>query len=293
MIRRRVAALVGARSPGRPGQKAEGRRVAVRRGGAQRTGLLRGGLPGLALALGLAGTAGAWEEPRSGYEFLPPEVQQMQDDEFANPGMFAVEEGREAFNEPGFNGKACASCHGADGEKLDPQAIARYPIYDAEKDAPRTLQQQVNRCREYQLEELPLPYDDRRLVLLETFVRYKARGAKVNVDIDGPLRPFYEAGRALYRTRIGQLQMACTHCHDQYTGAHLRDQVLNQGQVNGFPAYRLMANRISSVQRKFRDCFVTLRARPYAPGSEAFINLELYTTARGNGLPIETPGIRR
>lgn len=32
---------------------------------------------------------------------------------------------------------------------------------------------------------------------------------------------------------------------------------------------------------------------PVSVGSEEFINLEVYLNARGNGLPIETPGIRR
>lgn len=246
----------------------------------------------LSLALAFAGTASAWDQPRSGYEYMPEEMRQMQDDEFANPGMFAVDEGRSLFNEPGFNGKSCASCHGGDGEKLDTAAVARFPVYNEENDRPRTLQRQINACRD-RTDDFPLPYDDPKLVLLETFVRYKARGEEVNVAIDGPLRPYYERGRDLYNERIGQLQMSCTHCHDQYVGTSLRDQVLNQGQVNGFPTYRLMVNRISSLHRKFRDCFVTLRARPYPPGSEEFIALEVYTTARGNGLPIETPGIRR
>ena len=45
-------------------------------------------------------------EPRSGYEFIKPETRVMQDDDFANPGLLAVERGEELFNEKHEKGKA-------------------------------------------------------------------------------------------------------------------------------------------------------------------------------------------
>ncbi|MEJ2344618.1 MAG: hypothetical protein P8090_04275, partial [Gammaproteobacteria bacterium] len=62
------------------------------------------------------GTARALE-PQSDYELLSDDLKQMQNDEFANPGMLTVEKGRTLFAKPGYNGKACASCHGKDGAK--------------------------------------------------------------------------------------------------------------------------------------------------------------------------------
>jgi sulfur-oxidizing protein SoxA len=243
--------------------------------------------------MGALGAARAWEQPVSGYAYLPEQLQAMQDDLIENPGIFVVEDGRALFNTPGEAGVSCASCHGADGEGLDPRQIARYPVYSAELGGPVTLQRRIDVCREERMDEFPLPYDDPDLVRLETFVRSKARGEPVNVDADGPLRPYYEAGKQLYHTRIGQLDVACSHCHDMYVDTRLRDQMLNQGHTNAFPAFRLLTSDISSLHRKLRDCFATLRAMPYTFGSEEFINLEVYLNARGNGLPIETPGIRR
>ncbi|NIR60969.1 MAG: sulfur oxidation c-type cytochrome SoxA [Gammaproteobacteria bacterium] len=242
-------------------------------------------------ALVLGGAQG-WDEPVSGYRFLSPAVQRMQDDELANPGMLTVEQGRALFHEPGYNGRSCASCHGENGARLDPQEIARYPRYDEARGAPLTLQQRIDMCRVEHLDEFPLRYDADELVRLETYVRYLARGEPVDVDVSGPMRAHYEAGRELYHARIGQLQMACHHCHDVYYGQRLRDQTLTQGQVNGFPIYRLTTGEVSSLHRKFRNCYATLRARPYPPGSEEYIDLEVYVTARGNGLPIETPAVR-
>jgi len=61
------------------------------------------------------------QSPRSGYDYLKESTREMQDDEFANPGMVEVEKGRKLFNTPGDNDKTCATCHGEDGENLDPK----------------------------------------------------------------------------------------------------------------------------------------------------------------------------
>ena len=65
------------------------------------------------------------QQPVSGYDYLTPEMQEMQDDEFGNPGMLAVDAGAELFTTPGNNRKSCADCHDADGSKLNADHIAR------------------------------------------------------------------------------------------------------------------------------------------------------------------------
>lgn len=232
------------------------------------------------------------EQPRSGYEYLTKSTQEMQDDEFANPGMVEVEKGRKLFNTPGGNDKTCATCHGENGEKLDTRKIASYPVYNHEFKEPYTLQMQINLCWEDQLDNVPFIYDCVDLVALETFVRYKARGEEVNVDVSGALKPYYEAGMELYNTRFGQLDMSCAQCHDNYAGQKLRGQILTQGQTNGFPEYRLGSGRITSLHRRIRECFISFRAEPFDLGSEENINLEIFLHARGNGLKIETPAVR-
>lgn len=232
------------------------------------------------------------ETPRSGYEYLTESTREMQDDEFANPGMVEVEKGQKLFNTPGFNDKTCATCHGKNGEKLNPKKIAQYPVYNEEFGEPFTLQKQINLCWEDQLDNIPFIYDCEELVALEAFVRHKARGETINVDVTGALKPYYEAGKELYNRRFGQLDMACKHCHDYYAGKKLRGQVLSQGHSNGFPEYRLGSGRITSLHRRLQECFISFRAIPFAKGSEEFINLEVYLNARGNGLKIETPAVR-
>jgi sulfur-oxidizing protein SoxA len=237
--------------------------------------------------------SGAYAQPpRSGYEFLTESTREMQDDEFANPGMVEVEKGRILFNTPGDNDKTCATCHGQNGEKLNPKKIAQFPVFNQEFNEPFTLQKQINLCWEDQLDNVPFIDDCVEVVALETFVRHKAKGETVNVDINGALKPYYEAGKELYNTRFGQLDMACKHCHDYNAGKKLRGQVLSQGHSNGFPEYRLGTGRITSLQRRLRECFVSFRATPFNFGAEEWINLEVYLHARGNGLKIETPAVR-
>ncbi len=230
--------------------------------------------------------------PISGYAFLTSESRAMQDDEFANPGMTAVDEGRRLFNQPGENDKRCADCHGSDGETLDTGRIAAYPRYNEVMQQPFTLQDQINFCAEERMDNIPWVYDCRELVALETFVRFKARGERINVRTDGPIRPWYEAGERLYHTRFGQVNAACHLCHEQHQGQYLRGQILSQGQSNGFPEYRLGSGKVTSLHGRFSECMRSFRAEPFEPGAREYIELEVYLNARGNGLPIETPAVR-
>jgi len=231
-------------------------------------------------------------EAVSGYYFLSPMTQEMQDDEFANPGMDAVEHGRELFHGVGNSGKSCASCHGEDGDKMNIKNVARYPVYNENELRPYTLQDQINLCWEDKLDNTPFVYDCKEVVALETYVRFLARGETVNVDIGGPMKAHYESGRELYHTRFGQIDMACVHCHVYHQGQRMRGQVLSQGHSNGFPEYRLGSGRITSLHKRFSECFVSFRAQPFDRGSDEFIDLEVYINARGNGLKIETPAVR-
>lgn len=248
----------------------------------------------IVLLCAVAGAIGmAPAEPLSGYAFLDDSTRAMQDDDFENPGMVAVDRGGELFHElRDSEVHSCSDCHAEDGAELDPKAIARYPVFDRNLGGLVTLQQRINHCWEIHLDRFPLSPDDSALIALETFVRHLAKGEKVDVQTGGEMAPLIARGEALYGTRFGQLDMACRHCHVQHQGQMLRGQRLSQGQANGFPEYRLGRGRITSFQQRLSECFVSFRAEPFEAGSEEYRLLELYVTSRGNGLPIETPAVR-
>ncbi len=246
---------------------------------------------GLACVLA-ASTMASADQPRSGYEYLQQESRDMQDDDFLNPGMQSVDSGAELFNQPGSSGESCGSCHGENGARLDPERIAMYPVYDEKLEKPVTLQQRILIEWEERLGNKPMKYDSNEALELEVFVRHLARGEKVNVQTSGPMQPAYEKGKEIYQTRSGQLDMACTNCHDVYPGQKIRANTLSQGQSNGFPAYRLSNGRINGLQSRFNQCYQQFRAEEMPPGNDDYVALEVYVNARGNGLPIETPGVR-
>jgi sulfur-oxidizing protein SoxA len=242
------------------------------------------------LALGWA-TVGA-AETLSGYAYLTPEMQELQDDEFGNPGQLTVDQGHTLFAAAGARRQSCSSCHGDGGSDLDSKRIASYPLYDPDHDRPLTLRGQVLQCWAERLGNPPLAYADERALQLETFVRSRARGETVAVEIDENLQPFYDAGEKLYRTRWGQVDIACHQCHDYHAGGTFRGQVLSQGQSNGFPAYRFTTGHTVGLQERITECLTSLRAEPYPAGSEEYLSLEVYMGVRSNGLKIETPAIR-
>jgi len=254
---------------------------------------MRQGIAGLllvVLAPGLPLVAGA--ETLSGYTYLTPEMQALQDDDFGNPGLLAVDQGRALFAAAGENGQSCSSCHGADGVDLNSRRIASYPVYDTRQDRPLTLRAQVLQCWTERLGNPPLDHADERALQLEAFVRYRARGETVAVEIDADMQPYYEAGEKLYRTRWGQVDIACHQCHDYHAGRTFRGQIMTQGQSNGFPAYRFTSGQTVGLQERITECLTNLRAQPYPAGSDEYLALEVYMNARSNGLKIETPAIR-
>ena len=252
------------------------------------------------LSLGFAGIAltqdrewGIYQagEKRSGYTFAQPETQQMQDDDFENPAFLLVDAAVELWDTPeGEAGKACADCH-QDVESLEGVGT-RYPVYHEASGKMMNLEQRINHCRMENMKAEAWKYDSNQLLGMTALVKLQSRGMPMNVAIDGPAAPFYEKGKAFYNERRGQLDLACTHCHEDHAGQQLRANILSQGQPNGFPTYRLKWQNVGSLHRRLRGCNRQVRATPFKAGSEEYVNLELFISHRANGLPVETPSVR-
>ena len=59
---------------------------------------------------------------------------------------------------------------------------------------------------------------------------------------------------AIYFKAHGQMNLACTQCHDQNWGKRLLAETISQGHGNAFPAYRLEWQSVGSLQRRIRAC---------------------------------------
>jgi L-cysteine S-thiosulfotransferase len=229
---------------------------------------------------------------KSGREFLTPDTQAQQDDLTLNPGMLWVEQGEKLWAEAaGPQGKSCASCH---GEVSSLKGVAaRYPAYDPSLRRLLNLEGRIQQCRTEHQGGKALAYESQELLALTTVVAHQSRGMPFEVASDGPARPFFGAGRAMYFAQQGQLNLSCAQCHDENWGKRLRSDRISQGQPNGFPAYRLEWQTLGSLHRRLRACFQGVRAEPFAAGSSEFVALELFLAARARGLPVETPAVRR
>jgi sulfur-oxidizing protein SoxA len=227
----------------------------------------------------------------SGWHFREDDTQSMQADTFDNPGMIAVDQAMDAWNTvEGSAEKSCASCH--EGPEAMEGVRAVYPKWNEEAGEVRTLAMQINDCRTNQMGADAYKYDSAPMAAMEALISVQSRGMPVNVAIDGPVAETWEKGKELYYTRTGQLELSCANCHEDNYGNYIRADHLSQGQINGFPTYRLKNAKLNTVHGRFKGCVRDTRAETYAPGSPEFVALELYVASRGNGLSVEGPSVR-
>jgi L-cysteine S-thiosulfotransferase len=231
-------------------------------------------------------------ERRSGYDFMSRETRAMQDDETANPATLWVLEGAALWQRKvGEAGRACADCHG-DARTSMKGAAARHPVFDAARGRPVSLEQRINACRVDRQQAPALAWESRDLLALTVFVARQSRGLPIDMPVDGRTQPFLDAGRATFERRQGQLNLACSQCHDDHWGRQLAGNVIPQAHPTGYPIYRLEWQSVGSLQRRLRNCLVGMRAEAYDYGAPELVDLELYLMWRARGMTFEAPGVR-
>ena len=262
------------------------------------TGLLRHCLLILMLAFA-AGTSHAQRaalkpQPlKSGLEFTGAEVRDLQQDDFANPGMLWITRGEALWQEPaGGEGKSCATCHG-DIKTSMQGAATRYPRIDEGGARLINLEGRIQQCRELRQQASPFKYESAELLALTAYVAQQSRGMPMNTVINWQNRHNFEAGRAMYSRRMGQLNLSCAQCHQENWGKKLGPETMSQGHGVAYPIYRLEWQTMGSLHRRFRSCLSGVRAELLPQGAPELLDLELYLAWRSSGLPIETPGVRR
>jgi sulfur-oxidizing protein SoxA len=250
----------------------------------------------LALASGMAFAQSPerkLSELKSGLAFQGTAVRKLQADDFSNPGMLWVERGEKLWSDAGNPAaKSCASCHGEVRGGMKSVAT-RYPSLDARLGRVLDLEARINECRVTHQRTAPLAYESDELLGLTALIARQSRGLPMSVVVSGGAQAVLETGRTLYYQRMGQMNLACTHCHEQNWGRTLLAEPVSQGHGAGYPAYRLEWQRIGSLQRRLRACMAGIRAELPAFGSDDLVALELFLAWRAQGLPVEAPAVRR
>lgn len=226
----------------------------------------------------------------SGWRFRSSETQSLQTDDFENPAFAAVEEAIAEFEKvDGEAGKSCASCHTIEDFK---GLRASLPRWNEKLGKPETLEMIINRSRTEHMQAEAWKWEAPQMLGMTAYIGLQSRGQPVDVQTDGPMEEWAAKGKDIYYQRVGQLDMACSNCHEDNYGNMIRADHLSQGQINGFPVYRLKWGGLGSTHRRFKGCMKNIRATPFKVGSDEFIALELYVASRGEGLSVETPSVR-
>lgn len=227
-------------------------------------------------------------ERRSSYDMMSAETKAMQDEDTSNPAMLSVLEGQELWNRKvGAANRACSDCH----RDSMTGVAARYPAFDKKRGEPVNLEGRINICRTEHQQAPALALEGRELLALTAYIARQSRGIPIESS-DARLTPFIDRGRALFKARQGQLNLACSQCHDDNWGQKLAGIPMPQGHPTGYPVYRLEWQTIGSLQRRLRNCMIGMRAEPYAFGAPEYVALETYLMWRARGMALESPGVR-
>jgi sulfur-oxidizing protein SoxA len=256
----------------------------------------------VAVALGAGAVALAQPQParglapdqlRSGLSFAGPDVQRLQADAFANPGLLWLTRGEALWGQAAGPLKhSCQDCHGRQTESMRGVA-ARYPRLAPNTGQLVNLEDQIRTCRTQRQRATDWAFESDELLAMALYVTEASRGLPLQMSPDPQLGMHLQAGAALYQGRQGQLNLSCAQCHDQQQGRRLYSDRLSQGQPNGYPVYRLEWQTLGSLERRLRSCYAGIRAEPPPWGDLRMRQLALYLTWRGEGLPIEVPAVRK
>lgn len=227
----------------------------------------------------------------SGWLYREDETRDLERDDFDNPGMVYVDRGLDLWNSAiGKNGESCAGCHEGPESMAGLRAVT--PRVDEKTGALMTVENYIDKCVTERMGLESWNWTGNEMKDMLALISMQSRGMIVNVAIDGPAAPFWEKGKELYYTRFGQLEMSCANCHEDNQGMFIRADHLSQGQINGFPTYRLKDAGILSAQQRFVGCVRDTRAETFKPNSDEFKALELFVASRGNGLSVEGVAVR-
>lgn len=207
---------------------------------------------------------------RSGLEYSSVEIRRLQASDAENPGMLWVDAGEKLF------AAQCASCHAS-----MKGVAARYP---------RVVDGKVVTLEAMVRHRVPFAYESDDLLGLTAYIAYQSRGMAIGGHLSAS---DVETGKSEYYRRRGQMNLACTHCHDANAGKRLGPETISEGQPNGYPAYRLRWQTLGSLERRLRACFSGVHAEMPAYGDELLGQLQAYLAWRGRGLPIEAPAVRQ
>jgi len=229
----------------------------------------------------------------SGQAFLSPSLKAMQSDASTNPISLWLEQGRSLWT--GTAGQvSCAKCHGA--VETMRGAATQFPKWSVKQQKLINLEDQILTCSE----RTPRPLkslENAELLSLSALLHLSSAGLPFQISPQEEIQQRWQlelnAGAKIFTTRMGRMNLACTHCHDLNIGKTMRADVISPGHPTGFPIFKLSWQSMGSIDRRLRACYSGVQAEVPAPGSPELRQLELFLKSRAQGMAIEGPSLRR
>ena len=207
------------------------------------------------------------------------------------PFVDDIERGKKIWDAPFANGKRFADCFPDGGRNV----VGNYPAFDPARGKVVTFEMALNDCRRANGEP-ELAYGQHHpMGVLTAYARTLSDGMPINVRVDSPAaREKYEAGKALFFRRIGQLNAACAGCHLVNAGNTMRMEMISPalGHAAHWPIFR-GGEELMTFQGRFKRCMEQMRAVPYGYASEEWNNLEYFLSYLSNGIPLHSSVFRK
>lgn len=247
----------------------------------------------------LAAQSAPWptDPSLSGNAFLSPGLMALQADPANSPITLWVDKGQALWSErAGPAGASCMGCHG-DLQGLR-QAVASFPRLGTDGRSLVNLEDQIIACRA-RTGRTGARLEDDDVLALSTALHHAARGTPIQIQppADAQLAASWQAhlgqGARLFATRLGRINLACVHCHEQMVGRQMRADVVSPGHPTGFPIYRMSWQKPGTLDRRLRACYSGVQATIPPAGAPELRALELYLKVRAAGKPLDGPSIRR
>ena len=221
---------------------------------------------------------------------MAPQTKAMQDDPTLNPATFWIMDGESMWTQkPSPQSPSCSECH--EQVKLSMKGVsATFP--KAVKGRLLNLDGQINQCRTTKQQQPAWPLESKALLAMSVLIANQSKGMPIIANTQHETQTALKAGEALFKQRMGQVNLSCAQCHDERYGMRLAGSTIPQAHPTGYPIYRLEWQTVGSLQRRLRNCMNAVRAQLFEPDAQEWLQLELYLMWRARGMLMESPGVR-
>jgi sulfur-oxidizing protein SoxA len=236
----------------------------------------------------------------------------LKSDPWANPGLLDADRGEALWKEPrGPRKVSLERCDLGKGPGMVDGAFAELPRYFSDAGRVMDAETRILWCMEElqgidpaSITEKPHPSSQepvKDLGAIATWVASRSAGLTFRTTFDHPREKATLAlGESLFERRMGPFDFSCKSCHGakqkrirRQELAHLADPDEARRVVGEWPAYRVSAAHVMTLQHRLYDCFWQMRLPPLKLGSEASVALTAYLVKQAAGGTIAAPGLKR